>query len=662
MSRMNARRDSFAVTPKSLSFLHIEDNLIDAELVRAALDTEWPGCHVSRIETRTELLAALDDGKVDLILCDFSMPHFDGLTALELTRDSGIPFIFFSGTIGEDNAAQALQRGATDYVLKDRPGRLIPAVRRALVEVREHRRRRNAEAQVQEQADFLNKARDAIIVSDLKRRIVYWNQGAERVFGWTRAEAIGRTEANLFGPSALHEIDPMRRNATGEAWQGEISLADKAGKILTLDSRVTVIRGSGGEPKSHLIINTDITGQRRLEQQFLQAQRMDSIGILAGGIAHDLNNVLAPMLMAVGIVQKQTSDPEIRRLMALLETSALRGASLIRQILAFARGADGERTNLQLQLLIREVATLLAETLPRSISLESELSPQLSLVSADATQLSQVFMNLCVNARDAMPDGGTLTTRGTNVMVNSATARLHPDVKPGPYVLITIQDTGTGIPPEILNRIFDPFFTTKGPGKGTGLGLSAVLGIVKGHGGFLEVKSQLGKGTTFSLYFPATAAKAEPVCLRDAPGFAPRHGETILIIDDEPTIREIMQALLTSAGFHVLLAKGGIPGVALFREHVSEIKAVMVDLMMPDMQGSEVIAMLQAIDPNVRVIAMSGILESGNQLKARDGRLEFLAKPMSGHDVLSALEKVLPSGGSGAPAPSVQSTASPTLA
>ncbi|MDB6127886.1 MAG: hybrid sensor histidine kinase/response regulator [Verrucomicrobia bacterium] len=659
---MHPRRDPFSVTPKSLSFLHVEDNRDDAELVRLALDTEWPGCHVSRIDTRAELVAALDEGKVDLILSDFSMPHFDGLTALELASAADVPFIFLSGTIGEDKAAQALQCGATDAILKDRPSRLIPAVRRALVEAHEHRRRRNAEARVQEQADFLNKAADAIIVSDLKRRIVYWNQGAERLFGWSGAEAMGRTEASLFGSSALREIDPMRRNATGEAWHGEISLPDKAGKLLVLDSRVSVIRGSGGEPKSHLIINTDITGRRRLEQQFLQAQRMESIGILAGGIAHDLNNVLAPMLMAVGIVQKQTADPEIRRLMSLLETSALRGASLIRQILAFARGADGERANLQLELLIREVTTLLAETLPRSISLEMELPHNLGLVSADATQLSQVFMNLCVNARDAMPAGGTLTTRGMNVMVGAAVARLHPGVKPGPYVLITVQDTGTGMPPEIVNRIFDPFFTTKGPGKGTGLGLSAVLGIVKGHGGFLEVKSEVTQGTTFSLYFPAVAPDLAPVRLDVAPDFAPRHGETILVIDDEPAIREILQAVLIFAGFKVLVADGGTAGIALFGEHRTEIKAVMVDLMMPDMQGREVIAALELIDPETRIIAMSGILEAANELKSKNGKLEFLAKPMSSHDVLTALEKVLPSNTPGLHAPQRLPSPAATLA
>ncbi|MDB6167456.1 MAG: hybrid sensor histidine kinase/response regulator [Verrucomicrobia bacterium] len=639
---MNTTRDPFAAIPSALSVLHLEDEPGDAELVSLLLNREWPGCQILRVETREGFVAALRDRKFDLILSDFSMPNFDGLSALEIAQPLAIPFIFLSGTIGEDNAAHALQRGATDYILKDRPGRLIPAIRRALGEAREHRRRRNAEARVHEQAEFLNKARDAIIVSDLKRRIIYWNQGAEEMLGWTSAEALARTEEELFGASAFSEIDRVRRTITGEAWRGEVSLVNKAGTPLILESRVTLIHGPAGEPKSHLIISSDITEQRKLEKQFLRAQRMESIGILAGGIAHDINNVLAPVLMAVGLVGHMTKDPEILRLMKILEMSALRGASLVRQILAFAKGVDGERAEIQPEILIRETTSLLTETLPKSVMLETDLPPDLSPVSADATQLSQVIMNLCVNARDAMPAGGRLRVQAANVAVGPAQAQAHPGAKPGPHVLVSVEDTGVGIPPGMIDRIFDPFFTTKGPGKGTGLGLASVLGIVKGHGGFLEVQSEVRRGTKFSLFFPAiSAAAAAPVS--DPPAAAaPRgSGETILVIDDEKAIGEMLRLVLLDAGYRALIAHDGASGLALYREHHAEVKAVLLDLMMPEMQGLEVIARLRAIDPAVRIVTMSGVLNAPGSFPSKPGALDSLQKPMTAETVLSALAQVL---------------------
>ncbi|MDB6094129.1 MAG: hybrid sensor histidine kinase/response regulator, partial [Verrucomicrobia bacterium] len=272
--------------PQRLRVLHVEDNLADAELIKSLLEEEWPDCVIDRVQTRDAFMASLRAAQFDLILSDFSLPQFDGLSALALARqrDMSTPFIFISGTIGEDNAVDALRRGATDYVIKDRPARLIPAIHRALAEVSVHQQRRHAEAQLREQAELLDKARDAIVVSNPERVITYWNQAAARIFGWTAAEALGRSAVDLFGAGAIAEIEGARQALTdSDEWRGEVRLHNKAGEPLIMDSRVTIIRDQAGRPRSQLIISTDITEQKKLEQQFLQSQRIESIGILAGG-------------------------------------------------------------------------------------------------------------------------------------------------------------------------------------------------------------------------------------------------------------------------------------------------------------------------------------------------------------------------------------------
>ncbi|HYC71773.1 MAG TPA: response regulator [Opitutaceae bacterium] len=757
-----------------LRILHLEDNPADAELVQSVLREEWPGCQVTRVETRDDFLAAVREGRADIILSDFSLPSYNGLRALEETRqhDSATPFIFLSGTIGEDYAVEALQRGATDYVIKDRPARLIPAIRRALETVREYRRRRRAEERLREiqemfhqlaeksseifwfaqfdperilyvspafeavwgrpasalyqsprawidnvhpedrarvanayeacaagrlprfdeeyrvirpdgtvrwvldsgtpvrdaqgrlvrmsgiakdvterrvveqhmreQADLLDKARDAIVVSDLDRRIVFWNKGAERMFGWPALEAVGRRSDELFGPTALHEIEGVKAGIASDEWNGEVRLHNKAGDALVLDSRVTVIRDAAGRPVSHLIISTDVTEQRKLEKQYLRAQRLESIGTLAGGIAHDLNNVLAPILMSISLLQRKTLDAEAQRLLTVLEHSAQHGAGLVQQVLAFARGTEGQRTELRVGAAVKQVIGLLAQTLPRAIIVQSDVAADVATISGDPTQFSQVLMNLCVNARDAMPNGGRLVIRAHNAVVTAAHVRAHPGAKPGPYVRVIVEDTGTGIPPEILDRIFDPFFTTKVAGKGTGLGLATVLGIVRGHAGFLEVQSTVGKGTAFTIYFPASPAVAPAAVLTAAPAVLPGLGRTVLLIEDEESVRAVTQALLEASDFRVLVAEDGLAGIGLYRNHRAEIHAVITDMMMPGMQGPEVIAELKQLNPEVRIVAMSGVVGERAGLTEQPGRLAFLQKPMTGEDLLRALIAVLP--------------------
>lgn len=640
------RTDSTA--PFALRLLHLEDSVADAELIQNLLLAEWPGCQIERVDTLPEFLSALEQGRYDLILSDFSMPSFDGLTALKLARErsSATPFVFLSGTIGEDNAVEALQGGATDYVIKDRPARLVPAIRRALEQSRDQRLRRRAEQQLHEQAELLDKAREAICVTDIEGRITYSNRSARQLFGLTGDHGHGRHLNQLFGvlnqpliPEALRQL-----HANG-AWSGEMRLSGPDGSLRNIDNRWTLVRDDTNQPKSILLIITDITEQKKLEAQLLRSQRMEGIGTLASGIAHDLNNVLTPILMSVSLLQQETHNEETLRLLTVLETSAKHGADLIRQVLTFARGAEGERAELQLKFVIRDVVTLLGETLPRAIEIQTECAPDLWPVSANSTQISQVLMNLGVNARDAMPGGGQLTFQAGNTQVDEALAHAQPDLRPGPYVLIKVADTGCGIPAEVIDRIFDPFYTTKKIGKGTGLGLSTALGIVKAHNGCLLVQSTVEQGTEFLIYLPAVAtARVAPAEQTPAsrPSLPKGKGETILVIDDEKAVRDVSGALLKACGFTVLSAESGLAGLALYREHRAKIQAVLTDMMMPGIQGPEFIRELRVINPDVPIVAMSGMMGERFGLEEEAGRLVFLQKPMTVEELIRKLRLVLP--------------------
>jgi PAS domain S-box-containing protein len=634
-------------TSEALRLLHVEDNPADAELIHARLREEWPACNIKLVANREAFLEQLTHERFDLILSDFSMPNFNGLAALEFAHqeDASTPFIFISGTIGEENAVLALQRGAVDYVMKDRPARLIPAMHRALALQREHQLRREAEQRMQEQAGLLEKARDAICVTDMEGRVTYWNPAAAQLFGLGRETGSSHLLQDLFRNAEPDKLTrTMRQLRSTGTWSGDLRLtgtgADRG--LRHVESRWTLVNDDAGHPKSILLINTDVTEQKKLEAQLLRSQRVEGIGTLAGGIAHDLNNVLSPILMSVSLLRVSLQDDNLLRIVGVLEKSAQHGSALIRQLLAFARGADGERADIPPQPIIRDVVTLLTDTLPRTISIETNVKQDLWLVRANSTQLVQTLINLGINARDAMPKGGRLVFGVENTMLDEAVVKANPGTKAGPHVLFTVSDTGTGIPSEMLSHIFDPFFTTKPSGKGTGLGLSTVMGIIKGHCGLIQVHSEVGQGTEFRLYIPAVVATVPTV--GKAPGTAPPrgHGETVLVIDDEDGVREIVRKLLVAFGFNVLVAPNGLEGLSLYRRHRDQVKVVLTDMMMPGLQGAEVIKELRSLNSDVRIVAMSGIMSELAPLPKERGRLAILSKPMSGPELVRAIQSVLP--------------------
>jgi len=364
--------------------------------------------------------------------------------------------------------------------------------------VRDMTSHKRAEQKIQEQAALLDVATDAILVQDLNNRILYWNQGAERLYGWKADEAKGLNVLELLYKDSPHREDVLVSVTLKGSWQGELHQITKSGKQIIVSSRWTLVRDQAEQPTSILTVNTDITANKQLEAQFLRAQRLESIGTLASGISHDLNNVLTPILLSAQLLQMLHKDQQSQRLLQLQETNAKRGAALVKQVLAFARGVEGERTILQPRHLISEIQQIVKQTFPKSIELYTDISPELWTVFGDATQLHQVLMNLVVNARDAMPNGGILRLVAENLVIDQNYAQMNLDAQVGSYVVITVSDTGTGIPINILPQIFEPFFTTKEVGNGTGLGLSTVIGIIKSHSGFVNVYSEVGKGPNLS--------------------------------------------------------------------------------------------------------------------------------------------------------------------
>ncbi len=494
-----------------------------------------------------------------------------------------------------------------------------------------------------EQAALLDQSHEAIVVRDLDNRIRYWSRGAERLYGWTAEETIGRPVQELIYREDLSRLaDATRIVVEKGAWDGELRHITKGGREVIVEGHWTLVRDAEGKPKTILAINTDITEKKRLEAQFLRAQRLESIGTLASGIAHDLNNILSPILMGTQMLQMRLQDEPSQRLLAVMLANAERGAEMIKQVLSFAKGIGGERVTIQPKHLIREIVRVAEETFPKSIQITQHLSDGLWATSAAASQLHQVLMNLCVNARDAMPNGGALTIKADNQTLDEIYAGMLKGASPGKYVVITITDTGHGIPPEIIDRIFDPFFTTKEPGRGTGLGLATVQGIVISHGGFITVESRPGLGTEFKIYLPAHEAASWKEAEEGQDEIPLGDGEMILVIDDEAAIREMTRAALERFGYRVLTADNGVTALPIFVSHRNEISVVITDMMMPVMDGPMTIRALQKLNPQVCIIASSGLAESMNDADLNQlGVKTFLIKPYDAKTLLKTLAQAL---------------------
>ncbi|HEX2852428.1 MAG TPA: PAS domain S-box protein [Opitutaceae bacterium] len=489
---------------------------------------------------------------------------------------------------------------------------------------------------------------DVIWDWNIEKKTIWRSASYETIFGLssTATHAGGDGWATRIHPADRERVTRGLRQAidTGkETWVEEYRFLRRDGSYASVQDRGQIVRDPAGKPCRMVGGMTDLSEKKKLEQQYLRAQRMESIGTLAGGIAHDLNNVLAPIMMSIDLLKMSAAnDPKQMKLLDTIQTSTYRGADLVRQVLTFARGLDGQRIAVNLRHLFRDLQRIISETFPRKIRILNDAHPDVWPVLGDATQIHQVLLNLAVNARDAMRESGTLALAATNATLDGQFVANTPDAKTGPYVVLSVSDTGSGISPEIRDRIFEPFFTTKEVGKGTGLGLATVHAIVKSHGGFITLHSEVGLGTTFKVYLPADPAlrPAPPAPSQVAP---PRgQGELVLVVDDEAAVRQITQQTLEAFGYRVRTANDGAEAVSIYSKHAKEIALVITDMMMPVMDGAATIQVLQRLNPLVKIIAASGLNANENVTRAASlGVSNFLSKPYTSETMLTMLRKVL---------------------
>ena len=512
-----------------------------------------------------------------------------------------------------------------------------------LVAVTDMTERKVFEEKLAEQAALIDEARDAIILHDMQHKILFWNKGAERIYGWTAQEAIGQKATELFYGNLDRFTLGMKSVMERGNWNGDLEHTTKTATPVMVESRWTLLRQPDSRPRAVLCINTDITERKKLESHFLRAQRMESIGTLAGGIAHDLNNLLAPIIMGVDLLKHFGVEGPVRKVVDDIERSAKRGSSLVKQVLSFARGVEGAMVVLKVRDVIGEMESIIRNTFPKNITLETKLSSDSLRIKGDPTQLNQVLLNLCVNSRDAMPEGGRLSLYVDAVTIDAQYDAMRRGIDSGPYVCISVGDTGCGIPDENLEKIFDPFFTTKELAKGTGLGLATSMSIVRSHGGFLNVYSEVGRGTTFKIYLPAPV---EPVRTESSDKvdeeWARGNGEWILLVDDEKSILTVTQQTLEAFGYHVLTAEQGAQAVGIFAANRDKIALVITDMMMPVMDGAATILALHEVAPELKIIAASGLNAYSNIAKTSEsGVKHFLAKPYTTETMLRTIKRIL---------------------
>ena len=554
----------------------------------------------------------------------------------------GVPFYKnerMTGMVGIANRQGGYNEDIVHYL---RP--FLETCSRIIEAYKSDRQRNQIERKNQEQAALLDVATDAIMVRDLDNKILFWNRGAKKLYGWTKAEVTNRDANELLYRESSANLTKIQQTVKerGE-WQGELKQVTKTGREIIVESRWTLVKDDADRPQSYLVVNTDITEQKQLEAQFLRTQRLESLGTLASGIAHDLNNILAPILGFARLLPLKLPhvDQQTKGFFKIMETNAQRGTALVKQILTFSRGLEGEKGIVQVRHLITEIGQIIGETFPKSLELQIKSSKTLWTVNADVNQLHQVLMNLAVNARDAMPDGGKLTIEAENFTADPEYARLHLEASEGDYLAITVTDTGVGIPPEIIDRIFEPFFTTKEIGRGTGLGLSTVIGIVKSHGGFIDVVSRTRgqRGTKVKIFIPAS--KTATSITEENNELPLGNGELILVVDDESSMLEVTKATLEIYNYQVLTANNGIEAIALYVRHQQAIDLVIMDIMMPGMDGKTAIRTLKQINPKLEIIAVSGLIASQKIMAELDSDVTaFMSKPYGNEELVKTISEV----------------------
>ena len=628
-----------------LRVLIVEDSEDDTLLLVRALRRGGYDPTFERVETPAAMTAALDQQTWDIVISDYALPHFSAPAALSLLQESGLdlPFIVLSGAIGEETAVEVMKVGAHDYIKKGNLARLIPAIERELRDAEVRRERQRAEEALRESEAryraIFEQSADAIYVTTREGRFVDLNQVGLDLFGYTWQELRELSIGELY----VHptERDRFRQEIERERFvrDYEVRLRKKDGTEMDCLLTSSVRQASDGDILGYQGFIRDLTEQKHLEEQMRQQDRLASLGQLAGGIAHDFNNILMTIILYTEMLLGEPSlPPDLAPDLRDIFDEAQDATRLVRQMLDFSRRSPMETQAVDVGTFVTEAIQILRRTLPETIRLLLEIKAAEHVVNADSTQLQQVLMNLVVNARDAMPEGGELHIGLSRVQVGPDEEPPVAEMPAGKWVCLAVSDTGTGIPPQVMAHIFEPFFTTKPKGEGTGLGLAQVYGIVGQHGGHIGVETEVGQGTTFRVYLPVhEVEESKETSLDEAiAASAGGEGEIILLAEDEDRVRGLAQRILESLGYRVLAAANGREALEVYHSAAKAcpepgrgIDMVLTDMIMPQMGGKELIQELRKINPHLKTVAMTGyvLAEDLRQLK-EEGDLEVVYKPL----------------------------------
>jgi PAS domain S-box-containing protein len=638
-----------------IHILHLEDDPADAELVQAMLAEAGLACRITPAQTRDEFETALGDGGTDIILADYRLPTYDGMSALRLAHERcpEIPFIFVSGTMGEEAAIAALTQGATDYVLKHNLSRLAPAVQRALQEARNRRERKQAQEAL-EQSEvkmryILDSVDEGFIVIDREYRILSANRAFCKLAALDESQVTGRLCHEILHQSDRPCFDsgeecPVKRTfETGTAHVAIHTHKDASGAQQNVELKSYPMVDASGTISSAIETITDVTEKRKLQEQLAQSQKMESVARLAGGVAHDFNNMLGVIMgyTEMALMQVNPSQPLFTGLQEIRK-AAERSARLTRQLLAFARKQTVAPRVLDLNETVAGMLKMLRPLIGEDIDLVWRPGDGVWPVKMDPTQIDQILANLCVNARDAISGVGRISIETGMAIFDPGYCAYHPELVPGEYVLLTVSDDGCGMDHDTLSRIFEPFFTTKEIGKGTGLGLATVYGIVKQNNGFINVYSEPGHGTAFKLYLPRHMAGTVAAQRQDQTAPVPGGHETILLVEDEPSILNMAKLMLETFGYRVLSASTPGEAVRLADGHDGRIDLLIVDVIMPEMKGPDLAKQVVSLYPDIVCLFMSGY--SGDVIAHRgvlDAGVNFIQKPFSMQNLAVKVRKVL---------------------